>query len=273
MYARVTALFPFWTAHPAVSFAGSHAIHVWRWEGFHLWGRTKHPMATEAFVQNPPFGVKMVFRAMRNVLIGLTVFLVVGNLAIFFAFRLASTSTTHELPPLPGIKNLAEVDSHVWRGSAPSRAGFQALATQGVTTIVDLRAEDLFVDEHYINSLGMEVVRIPMRDGQTPTQGEVDRFLAAARDSEGRVFLHCGAGVGRTGTMSAAYLVQTGQENPMGALKRNMAVGPPSLEQIAFAAGLEQGEATERSGVITALSRVLDAPRRLLVRARDSYGG
>lgn len=270
MYGRMNALFPYWMAHPAAAFAGSHAIHVWSLEGFHLWGRTKHPMATEAVVQNPSLSVKMVLRAMRNLLIALMVFLVIGNLAIFFVFRwAATTSAARPLPDIQGVGNLAEVDPQVWRGAAPTRAGYRALAAQGVKTIVDLRAEDLFVDSDHINALGMDLVRIPMRDGQTPSPEQVDRLLATVNASDGRVFLHCGAGVGRTGAMAAAYLVNTGQESPAGALKRNMAVGPPSLEQIAFVAGLEAGEKVERSGLVTGLSRVLDAPRRLLVRVRS----
>ncbi|WP_406215152.1 hypothetical protein [Streptomyces canus] len=44
------------------------------------------------------------------------------------------------------------------------------------------------------------------------------------------MFVHCGAGVGRTGTMAAAYLVKTGEQSS--AVRRNLAVGPPSIEQI-----------------------------------------
>jgi hypothetical protein len=79
-------------------------------------------------------------------------------------------------------------------------------------------------------------------------------------------FLHCGAGVGRTGALAASYLVRTGQAGPAEALRRNLAVGPPSLEQIAFAATLD-GESVQRPPApVVAVSRVLDAPRRLWSR-------
>ncbi|HEY7873822.1 MAG TPA: dual specificity protein phosphatase family protein [Actinomycetota bacterium] len=209
---------------------------------------------------------------MRNTLIGLVVFLVVGNLAIFAAFRiLAATDAARPLAPLPGIKNLTEVDAGMWRGSAPSREGYAALADQGVKTIVDLRAEDLHFQRGYIESLGMNLVRVPMRDGQAPTHEQVSQFLATVDGSKGLVYIHCGAGVGRTGTMAAAYLVRRDGMSPMSALARNLAVGPPSLEQIAFVAGLESNGATSTSSVFTALSRVLDAPRRLWVRVQHVY--
>jgi protein-tyrosine phosphatase len=229
--------------------------------------------ASRADVQRS-FGFVMVLKGMRNLAIALVLFLIVGNVAIFVAFQALSRSASAEqLPHLPTIENLWAVDDGLWRGSAPGSDGYAALAENGVTTIVDLRAEDLVVDEAHIESLGMSLVRIPLRDGQTPTDAQVDEFLAVMRRSEGRVYLHCGAGVGRTGTLAAAYLVNSGQASSFEAVIRNLSVGPPSLEQIAFAASIEAGQDTFSNPLITVLSRVLDSPRRLLVRVRDSYGG
>ena len=209
---------------------------------------------------------------MRNLLIGFILFLIIGNLVIFGAFKwMATTDANYSLPPLPGIKNLARVDANLWRGSAPSEAGYEALARKDVKVIVDLRAEDLEVDRAGIEALGMKLVRIPMRDGQAPTDEQVQKFMSVMKDANGRVYVHCGAGVGRTGTMAASYLVLSGKTSGFEAVQRNLAVGPPSLEQIAFAASLDQGEEASSVTPLTIVSRVLDAPRRLLVRVRSSY--
>jgi hypothetical protein len=50
--------------------------------------------------------------------------------------------------------------------------------------------------------------------------------------------------------------------SPVDALRDNLQVGPPSLEQIAFVARLTEGP-RRPPGVVVAVSRVLDAPRRL----------
>ena len=234
--------------------------------------RIRWNMASDAAVLRRSVDPKAILRAVRNLIIGLVVFLVAGNLLIFGAFQLLSrTVDAPAMPEITSIENLTQVDSRLWRGSAPSAAGYAGLASHGVKTIVDLRAEDLKVDEALINSLGMELVRIPMRDGQAPSSSDVQRFLATMNSSDGLVYLHCGAGVGRTGTMSAAYLVSSGQTSGIEAMKRNLAVGPPSLEQITFAAGLENGERAQSNVFFTAVSRLLDAPRRILVRVRGSY--
>jgi protein-tyrosine phosphatase len=259
--------------HPALASAGANAVIAHHREGFGLLGRTRTFMSAEAATLRGSITGKMVLRTMRNLLIGLVLFLIAGNLTIFVLFQVMSrTAAAMPLEPIATIENLHMVDDHLWRGSAPGRAGYAELADRGVTTIVDLRAEDIAVNETYINSLGMDLVRIPMRDGQAPRGDQIELFLQTMRNDDGIVYVHCGAGVGRTGTMSAAYLVTARHVSPLAAVQRNLAVGPPSLEQIAFAASLEPGAEDPSNPLMTAVSRVLDAPRRILVRVRNSYG-
>ncbi|MGH9274008.1 MAG: protein-tyrosine phosphatase family protein, partial [Acidimicrobiales bacterium] len=130
--------------------------------------------------------------------------------------------------------------------------------------VIDLRAEeDLRIPTDLLADLDLTRVAIPIRDGQTPTDGQVQRFLDAVDSSDGTVYLHCGAGVGRTGTMAAVYRVSRGGGG-WSAMRANLAVGPPSLEQLAYAAALDAGEAPERPNLaLVAVSRTLDAPRRI----------
>ena len=200
---------------------------------------------------------------------GFVAFLVLGNLAILGASAWARQGRA-ETFGVPGVGNFQRLDDHVWRGKAPTTAGYRHLAALGVTTIVDLRAESDIIDrETLFAELGVEGVRLPIRDGQSPTADQVQQFLAVTRQSEGVVFVHCGAGVGRTGVMAAAYLVSSGQADGWSAMQENLAVGPPSLEQLAFAARLDAADLSgdvelDRPGpMVVALSRTLDAPRRI----------
>jgi protein tyrosine phosphatase (PTP) superfamily phosphohydrolase (DUF442 family) len=227
---------------------------------------------TQTVLECDPAGSPVVGRrrpsalVVRRGLVGFVAVMVLGNLAIAGVSAWARRTTpVMPTPEVAGIKNFRVVDARLWRGAAPSARGYESLAAAGVRTVVDLRAEpNLHVDEELLGRLGLERLAIPLRDGQTPSPAEMERFLSTVASSTGPVFVHCGAGVGRTGTMVAAYVVATGETNEWTAMRRNLSVGPPSLEQLAFVAGLEDGD---RPGpVVVAVSRVLDAPRRLWAR-------
>jgi protein tyrosine phosphatase (PTP) superfamily phosphohydrolase (DUF442 family) len=208
------------------------------------------------------------YKVIRVLVLSIVLVLLVGNLAISFATIVAKANMSpSEDLAIPGIPNLMAVDDRLWRGGAPATEGYEALAGAGVRTVIDLRAEaSTDADARMLRRLGVDLVRIPIRDGQAPTTEQVAAFLKTVDESSGKVFVHCGAGVGRTGTMAAAYLVRSGSASPFQALARNLAVGPPSLEQMAFVEGMSDGSFDRPSVVVTGLSRLLDAPRRLMVR-------
>jgi protein-tyrosine phosphatase len=194
--------------------------------------------------------------------------LLVANLAILGASFAARAGASSSGMDVPGAGNFRVVDEQVVRGKAPTLDGYRSLASLGVTTIVDLRAEsNLEVPVVLLQSLGIQRIHMPIKDGQTPRPDQVQQFLDAVEQSEGLVYVHCGAGVGRTGAMSAAYLVASGHSSGMAAARANLEVGPPSLEQIFYAASLESDDTPKQPpDAVKALSRALDAPRRLWSR-------
>ncbi len=66
------------------------------------------------------------------------------------------------------------------------------------------------MDEEEVKVLGFEYVFIPVKDFAAPKLEDIVRFVAFIRGMLGQnkpVVVCCGAGIGRTGTMLAAYLV------------------------------------------------------------------
>ena len=195
----------------------------------------------------------------KSLVIALLALLAVGNIAITGMHLWAKNTTALSTAKAPAdVHNFYVVDDKLMRGGRPTEDTYRDLAAVGVTTVVDLRAEEgLERPMKLLDRLGIKLVHIPMRDGQAPTDQQMNRFLAAVNNSPGKVYVHCMAGVGRTGAMVAAYLVSKDAE-PLDAVRMNLAVGPPSLEQIAFAMGSDAP-----NPLVTGVSRVLDAPRRL----------
>jgi protein tyrosine phosphatase (PTP) superfamily phosphohydrolase (DUF442 family) len=206
-------------------------------------------------------------RRVLRVLAGLgavAAFFVIGNLVILSAVLWARSTDDRGPTSLPGVQNFRVVDATLVRGAAPTEQGYRALGRHGVKTVVDLRAEPGLDDhEALLDELGIERIAIPMRDGQVPTDAQVTSFMDVMDDAVGKVFVHCGAGVGRTGTMVGSYMVGTGMASPAEALRFNLSVGPPSLEQISFVSSLEGSIISRPHPIVTTLSRILDGPRRI----------
>jgi protein tyrosine phosphatase (PTP) superfamily phosphohydrolase (DUF442 family) len=191
--------------------------------------------------------------------------LIQGNLVLVGASWLARGTTDLDAgPKLEGVRKLYVVDGKVWRGAQPGDVGFRSLAERGVTTVVDLRpSPDAGEQDEKLRALGMEPVHLPVTDGRPPSPEQVEQFVAIARASNGRVFLHCGEGVGRAGTMSAAYKVTTGKADATEALRESLAIGVITFEQIAFIQSLDRDGAHSPPVVAKAVSRYLDGPRQL----------
>lgn len=219
---------------------------------------TAAPIADEG-IRRPPR------RKMLTVFVSFLAFMVMGNVVILVAHLWMASHDTQTDLHLGGIHNGRVVDDGLWRGGAPSTEGYRSLAAAGVDVVVDLRGErDLHVDADLLADLGLRRVHIPIRDGQPPSDAQVARFMDLMASEPGLVYVHCGAGVGRTGSMVAAYRVMSGATDGRTVLRDNLAVGPPSLEQLSYMVNATVDHPGRPHPVLVGASRMLDAPRRML---------
>lgn len=182
--------------------------------------------------------------------------------------RVMGRAPTVEGDDLPRIENFRQVDGKVYAGAQPDDEAFRGLADLGVELVVDLRAhrrgDPGRTDPALLKSLGMDYVRLPVPDGQAPGDDTVARFIETVQGAEGKVFVHCGGGVGRSTVMSAAYLASMGQ-NP--SVLDQLGVGPPTFEQIWYVAAVGKDDPTARSRPVELFSRyIVDGPRQLFHR-------
>jgi protein tyrosine phosphatase (PTP) superfamily phosphohydrolase (DUF442 family) len=166
---------------------------------------------------------------------------------------------------LPPIKHLRWVDDKLLAGAQPHSGDYVGLGDLGVSLVVDVRTgsddDPVLDDPEYLASLGIDYLQLPIRDGRVPTDATVRRFVDSVEAADGLVFMHCGGGVGRSTSLQAAYQATRG-EHP--SLWKQLAVGPPTLEQAWFIASAAPGDPTSESLAVSLVSRALDAPRRIL---------
>jgi atypical dual specificity phosphatase len=82
--------------------------------------------------------------------------------------------------------------------------------------------------------LQAQTLHLPVQNSDAPTQAQLDQGVAVIGDALRRgvrVAVHCGAGLGRSGTLLAAYLVSQGFA-PDAAIDQVRAARPGSIETL-----------------------------------------
>lgn len=116
---------------------------------------------------------------------------------------------------------------------------FRWLREQGIELLLSLTEDRPRRD--WIDDAGLLVYHEPLEDMEPPEQDQLDRCVSAivrANERKMGVAVHCGAGLGRTGVVLAAYFVVRGL-SAANAIARIRRLRPGSIETDEQAAAVE----------------------------------
>lgn len=116
------------------------------------------------------------------------------------------------LPAITGIPILkySQVTPQLYVGPQFRANGLRHLQRNGILAVVNMRIE---FDDAALGLAPEKYCYLPTIDDDAPTIEHLDAgsgFIQQVIASGGKVYIHCGAGVGRAPTMAAAYLISTG---------------------------------------------------------------
>jgi protein-tyrosine phosphatase len=116
---------------------------------------------------------------------------------------------------LPGRgMNVSQVNDWLWVGGSVARSQYAALKAQGITAVIDLRAERVD-DAAALAALGIELLHLPVTDRYPPSVEQLMKGVEWALPrlkAGGKLYTHCEHGVGRGPLMGLAVLVAQGAD-------------------------------------------------------------
>lgn len=167
---------------------------------------------------------------------------------------------SHHPAPFPELTAYLEsyhVAPGLFAGSHPSRFQAEVIASRvvttiisyGVTTFIDLTAPGECVAYTHLLPFGINYLNIPIPDFSVPDRPTVTAVLDSIDHiirRGGGIYLHCHAGIGRTGTIVGCWLMRHQQEgrnviSTISQLRGDMIPSPETSAQRDFVQNWQHG--------------------------------
>lgn len=124
------------------------------------------------------------------------------------------------------IRDYSQISPQLFIGGQHRKRGWPTLKSWGITAVLNLRSR---FDDKKAGIASNRYLHLSTRDGTPPTLDQLKEgvaFMKEEIDRGGAIYVHCEAGVGRSATMVAAYLIEVGEMTPTQAWAKIRSVRP-----------------------------------------------
>jgi protein tyrosine phosphatase (PTP) superfamily phosphohydrolase (DUF442 family) len=106
---------------------------------------------------------------------------------------------------LPGITNVYQVTTNLYRGAQPTSEGMKQLKAMGIRTVINLRA--FHSDKDEVAGAVLKSIRFEIKPWHAEADDVVEFLKAVTNTNNLPAFVHCQRGADRTGMMCAMYRI------------------------------------------------------------------
>ena len=109
------------------------------------------------------------------------------------------------------IWQYSRITPQLYIGGQHRKRGWEEMGTEGITAVVNMREAHLDDARHGINS--NNYLHLATIDNTAPTMEDLlkgAKFIDKEIAGGGKVYIHCGIGIGRAPTQAAAYMIYAG---------------------------------------------------------------
>ncbi|HLP78946.1 MAG TPA: tyrosine-protein phosphatase [Candidatus Paceibacterota bacterium] len=105
----------------------------------------------------------------------------------------------------PGLPNLHQVTTNLYRGAQPTAEGMATLKSMGIKTVVNLRNFHSDTDE--LSGINVKAARLHMNPWHAEDEDVIQFLKIVSNTNNLPAFVHCQRGADRTGMMCAMYRI------------------------------------------------------------------
>lgn len=124
---------------------------------------------------------------------------------------------------------VTKIDNQIYVSALPKTRDWPFLKEIGIKHVINLMMEPH--NNQFVETFGIKVFHVPVKNYSPPSMEQIEQVINFIEENRhDKILIHCWAGLGRTGTIVACYLIKHENMSADKAIKHIRNLRPGSVE-------------------------------------------